>query len=131
MKTLLESVEDGTLGPLNANRLYAMGISSGGFMTSRMAVSYPGKFRALAVHSGSYATCSSVCVLPDLPADHPPTLFLHGGQDFVVPLSVMEVYRDALMDLAVPVQTTVDPDAGHAWLEQGITDIPAWFRAHP
>ena len=73
-------------GPINTTRLYAMGISSGGFMTSRMAVSYPGKFRALADHSGSYATCSDTCTVPTpLPSNHPPTLFLHGDTDAIVP----------------------------------------------
>ncbi|HET9992660.1 MAG TPA: PHB depolymerase family esterase, partial [Kofleriaceae bacterium] len=70
---MLAAITAGTFGPIDPSRLYAMGISSGGFMTSRMAVSYPGVFRALADHSGSYATCSAICVVPTpLPADHPP-----------------------------------------------------------
>ena len=41
------------VGPLDPSRLLAIGVSSGGYMTSRMAVSYPGKFRALAIAAGA------------------------------------------------------------------------------
>ncbi len=131
MDTLLAALEEGTLAPVDMTRLYAMGISSGGFMTSRMAVSYPGRFRALAIHSASYATCSSICVLPtDLPADHPPTLFLHGQLDAVVPITAMTPYRDALMADGVEVRTVLDPAAGHQWLPAGPREVPAFFQTH-
>jgi len=61
---LLDAMTAGTFGPLDASRRYEMGFSSGGFMTSRMAVSYPGIFRALAVASASYATCGASCSVP-------------------------------------------------------------------
>lgn len=121
---------DDRFGPLDASRLYAMGISSGGFMTSRMAVSYRGRFRALAVHSASYATCSALCLVPPLPEDHPPTLFLHGGLDLIVPRTTMEVYRDALRRDGTEVRTVIDPAAGHQWLPSGPSEILSWFSAH-
>jgi poly(3-hydroxybutyrate) depolymerase len=128
---LLGAVASGTFGPLDPTHLYAMGISSGGFMTSRMAVSYPGKFRALADHSGSYATCSIVCAVPTpLPADHPPTLFLHGDLDAIVPLSSIQPYLDDLQQEGHQVQYVSDHDGGHEWLPEGATAIPAWFAAH-
>ena len=132
MQSLLASVSAGGFGPIDGTRLYAMGISSGGFMTSRMAVSYQGKFRALADHSGSYATCSATCTVPTpLPADHPPTLFLHGGQDAVVPLSAIQPYIDALTAEGHEAQLVTDADAGHQWLPEGPQVIPAWFDSHP
>lgn len=132
MGALFEAVATGKVGPLNGTRLFAMGISSGGFMTSRMAVSYPGKFRSLAVHSRSYATCGATCTVPrPLPADHPPTLFLHGGSDSVVPVSAMESYRDALAAEGHVVDSVVDPSAGHEWLATGPSAIRSWFDAHP
>jgi predicted esterase len=101
-------------------------------MTSRMAVSYAGKFRALAVHSGGYATCGTTCTLPaTLPADHPPTLFLHGGADTTVKPSTMEMYRDELAAEGRTVKTVLDPSAGHEWLTAGPAEIRAWFDAHP
>ncbi|MCP4500742.1 MAG: hypothetical protein GY822_12345 [Deltaproteobacteria bacterium] len=91
MLALFENVSLQKFGPLDDQRLFAIGISSGGYMTSRMAVSYPGRFVALAIVAGGHATCSGpICNLPDaLPRDHPPTVFLHGKQDVVVPAESM------------------------------------------
>ncbi|MFO0577216.1 MAG: plasmid partitioning protein [Polyangia bacterium] len=130
MLSTLRAIGDGRFGPLDPSRLYAMGISSGGFMTSRMAVSYRGRFRALAVHSASYATCSALCLVPPLPDDHPPTLFLHGGLDLIVPVTTMAVYRDALRRDGTEVRTVLDPAAGHQWLPSGPSEIVGWFGAH-
>lgn len=128
---ILQAVRGGRFGALNPDRLYALGISSGGFMTSRMAVSYPGMFRALAVHSASYATCSAVCVVPGLPADHPPTLFLHGLLDPIVPLPTMEAYRSALQRDGHEVETVINKTASHQWLPEGAQAVRDWFDRHP
>jgi poly(3-hydroxyoctanoate) depolymerase len=131
MKAIFKAISDGRFGPVAPVRLYAMGISSGGFMTSRMAVSYPGKFRALAVHSGSYATCSSLCVVPvPLPSNHPPTLFLHGGSDLIIPIETMELYRDELQREGRVVDSVVNEATGHEWLAEGPDAIVGWFNAH-
>ena len=130
VQQLLAATTDGRFGPLDPTRRYAMGISSGGFMTSRMAVSYAGSFRALAVASGSYATCGASCTVPALPPDHPPTIFLHGDQDQTVPLSSMTPYRDKLAAEGFAVTTVIHMGAGHEWLPEGKTAIPNWFDAH-
>lgn len=130
MTDLFAATNAGTFGKLDVAHLYAMGISSGGFMTSRMAVSYPGKFRALADHSGSYATCSTLCSVPALPADHPPTLLLRGETDPLVPASSVQPYLDALLEAGHEAKLVTDPTAGHEWLALGITAIPDWFDAH-
>jgi predicted esterase len=130
MRALLGAMAGGDLGPLDMDRLYAGGISSGGYMTSRMAVSYPGTFRALAIQSASYATCAgSLCVIPALPADHPPTMFLHGEADPVVPIATMLPYAAALEDQATPVERVIDATAGHEWLEAAPVEVPAFFAA--
>lgn len=131
LMAIWKAMRDGKFGPVDSDRMYAMGISSGGFMTSRMAVSYPGTFRALAVHSGSYATCSALCLVPSLPADHPPTLFLHGLLDLIVPLPTMESYRDALVGDGHEVKTVVNSAAGHEWISEAVQAVPDWFAAHP
>lgn len=132
--SIFDEIAKGSFGPLDASRLYAMGISSGGFMTSRMAMNYAGKFRALAVHSAGYATCSAsvaACSMPTpLPSDHPPTLFLHGQKDKTVPVGVMEMYRDELAKEGRTVDTVLDPNAGHEWLASGPTKIGDWFDTH-
>jgi len=130
MLDIFEAIEGGRFGALSPERWYATGISSGGYMTSRMAVAYPGRFRALAICSASYATCSGpLCVVPDLPADHPPTLFLHGAADAVVPISTMRPYAAALRPL-VPVDVVVDDEAGHAWIPAAPDAVAGWFDAH-
>lgn len=130
MVELLDAIDRGALGPIDSTRLFATGISSGGYMTSRMAVSYPGRFRALAIQSASYATCSGViCPVPGLPADHPPTLFLHGAQDLVVPLFTAEAYAGALEAQGCPTRVVVDEAAGHEWLSVAPDEIVAFFDA--
>ncbi|MCB9763573.1 MAG: plasmid partitioning protein [Alphaproteobacteria bacterium] len=130
MLDLFDHIEDGTFGPLDPDRLHAVGISSGGYMTSRMAVSYPGRFESLVIASASFATCAGfACDVPDvLPADHPPTRFLHGALDPVVPMFTMERYRDALLLADVPVDTVIDDDTGHAWFSAAPVATLAWFE---
>lgn len=130
IQQLIAATGDGTFGALDTSRRYAMGISSGGFMTSRMALSYPGAFRALVIASASYATCSNICIVPGLPLDHPPTLFLHGELDPIVPLSSMTPYRDKLVADGYVVETVTHPGAGHEWLPVGKSAIPDWFDGH-
>ncbi len=131
MLSIFQAIAEGKFGALDPSRLYAMGISSGGFMTSRMAVSYRGRFRALAVHSASYATCSALCLVPGLPVDHPPTLFLHGNLDLIVTRPIMEQYRSALLRDGRSVKAVINPTAGHEWLPEGPQAITDWFNAHP
>ena len=129
---LLAAIEKGEFGPANLTRLYATGISSGGYMSSRMAVSHPGKFRALAIQSASYATClGAVCNVPSsLPADHPPTLFLHGALDTTVPLFTAERYYDTLVASGFVTNKIVDDAAGHEWLAVSPVRITEWFVNH-
>lgn len=129
MMDLFEALEAGTAGPINSRALFAAGISSGGYMTSRMAVSYPGRFKALAIQSGSYATCSNLlCVIPALGSDHPPTLFLHGEADLVVPLSTARDYMKALHEANRPARLITE-DGGHQWSSHAPAEIVAHFLA--
>jgi pimeloyl-ACP methyl ester carboxylesterase len=129
---LIAAIDAGTFGPADATHLYATGISSGGYMTSRMAVSYAGVFRALAIASASYATClGPACVVPTpLPADHPPTLFMHGEIDPIVPIATMQPYHDELAAQGIDTGLDVDPFAGHQWLGDAPERVTAWFGAH-
>jgi poly(3-hydroxybutyrate) depolymerase len=128
---LAEIAKGSTFGPIDTKRLYATGISSGGFMTSRMAVSYEGHFAALAIQSGGYATCSaSPCTIPALPADHPPTLFLHGAMDTVVPVSFAQDYHARLIAQATETKIIIDPNANHQVLAATADAVVCWFLAH-
>jgi predicted esterase len=101
-------------------------------MTSRMAVSYAGTFRALAIASASYATClGAACVVPtELPADHPPTLFMHGDLDTIVPIATMRPYHDRLAAQGIETALDESPTAGHQWLDDAPEQTTAWFEAH-
>ncbi|TAJ55371.1 MAG: plasmid partitioning protein [Nevskiaceae bacterium] len=134
---------------LDGSRLYAAGISSGGYNSSRMAINYASRFRALAVQSASYANCSGPgCAVPTLPSDHPPTLFLHGAGDDIVPLSTMLPYAALLGGKAYAVvdysrgtkllgDTRCDADSqanckvGHQWIQMAPVEILNWFNGHP
>ncbi len=132
LDALFEGMDAGDFGPLDTSHMFAAGISSGGYMTSRMAEAYPGRFSALAVISGSWATClGPFCTLPDtLPADHPPTFFGHGQLDPIVPIGTMHKYEDALDAAGVETDELVSPDTLHAWFEGEADAIDGWFLAH-
>ncbi|MCB9689152.1 MAG: dienelactone hydrolase family protein [Alphaproteobacteria bacterium] len=132
MQALFAAIDDGTLRDVDPERLYAGGISSGGYMSSRMAEAYPGRFRALAVHSASWCTCSGgLCVVPALPGDHPPTLFLHGEQDPLAPLWAMERYAEQMDAQGLEHRVVTDPALGHTWLPVSPHEVVAWFDGHP
>jgi dienelactone hydrolase len=127
---LFAAIEAGHFGPCSATRWFATGASSGGYMTSRMAVSYPGRFVALAIAAGSYATCGGpACLVPALPGDHPPTLFLHGGADPLVPLVTMLPYRDRLLDGGIAARDVVDPMFRHGWIPAAPDEVVEWFQS--
>ncbi len=129
MLELFAAIDEGEYGAIDSTSLFAMGISSGGYMSSRVALAYPGRFTAIAIHSGSYATCSGpVCSVPESFAAHPPTLFLHGDADNVVPISTAREYAESLERNAVANQFIEDADAGHEWLAGSAEPITNWFQ---
>ncbi len=128
---ILAALAGGEFGPVDMGRLYAGGISSGGYMTSRMAVSYPGVFKALAIQSASYATCAGMtCFVPSLPADHPPTLFLHGELDATVPIFTVQSYASKLAEQGTELLQETDANAGHEWLKTAPDVVTNWFLTH-
>lgn len=145
MRALFTDLEDGVYGSIDVDALFATGMSSGGYMTSRMALSYPGRFRALAIQSGAWATCVGgldsandafglanlhACHVPSLPADHPPTLFVHGNADLTVPLWTMELYESALSDAGFETRKVVVRGGLHEFFSETPAELLAWFRAH-
>jgi predicted esterase len=122
----------GTADQYNMNRRFAYGISSGGYNTSRMAVSFNqgSPWAALAIVSASYATCAGpLCSIPrTLPANHPPTKFYHGTSDPIVPIGTMRPYFDKLSSQGIPAEK-VEHSGGHEFTADvlGDTGIKAWF----
>jgi poly(3-hydroxyoctanoate) depolymerase len=132
MDAIFDGLSDGTFGPVDGDTLFAGGISSGGYMTSRLAITWPDRFDAVAVVAASYATCvGPVCSIPDdAPLEgHPPTLFVHGALDPIVPIGTMRRYRDRL-DLAGAITATDERATGvHAWPADSPRAIADWFDA--
>jgi predicted esterase len=124
----------GSASQYNMSKRYAFGISSGGYNSSRMAVTFNGSsnFKALGVVSASYATCSgSICSVPTLPSNHPPTKFWHGTADTTVPISTMRTYYNKLVSQGIPT-AKVEHSYGHQFTadDLGSTGVKAWFDAH-
>ena len=65
-----------------------------------------------------------------MPSGHPPTLFLHGSNDLIVPPGGMIQYGNALEADGVEVNTILDENAGHEWLQDAVTAVPDWFLTH-
>jgi poly(3-hydroxyoctanoate) depolymerase len=133
LSNVFTAIANGDFGPLNPNKKYATGLSSGGYNTSRMAVSFQGQFNSLVIHSGSYATCLGfLCSVPQqLPANHPPTFFIHGADDGVVPSGTMEKYYDRLLSNGRVADKFVKQGGGHSWFPESPGLIRAWFDQHP
>lgn len=131
MLALFDELDVGTFGDVDPQRMFATGVSSGGYMTSRMAVSYPGRFKALAIAAGSYATCAGIlCSVGPIPEDHPPTLFLHGLLDPVVPIITMEAYESRLRADGVPTRKVVESTALHRWIAASPGEVVSWFERY-
>jgi dipeptidyl aminopeptidase/acylaminoacyl peptidase len=132
MEQIFAAVDAGSFGPLEPHTMFAAGISSGGYMTSRMAIQYADRFRALAIESASYATCAGpICDVPDdLPTNHPPTLFLHGNDDDIVPIATAWTYHDKLAAKGVMVDFVVDETAGHRWIDAAPSATLAFFDSN-
>jgi hypothetical protein len=104
-----------TFGAVDIHHVYATGISSGGYMTSRMVNEFAGgvnndstvksttlPFRAGAIESGSFQTCGPACLpiaIRPVATTHAPTFFLHDMADQVVPFGGMKNYYDKLNSL--------------------------------
>ncbi len=134
VERLFDEIEAGTFGPLDVDRKYAMGLSSGGYMASRLAVSYPGEVQAIALQSASYATCISSlpCSVTDadLPEEHAATLLMAGYWDATVPLYTIDDYAYALEDNGTPVELQVVGNAAHQWTSWSPAWVLGWFQAH-
>ncbi len=120
----------GAASQYNLNKRYAFGISSGGFNSSRMAVTFNGSslWKALGIVSASYATCSYACSVPTLPSNHSPTKFWHGQNDGIVPLTSMYAYYNKLGAQGL-TRAKLEHPGGHEFTVDslGASGIKAWF----
>lgn len=130
MLDIFAAIDSGDFGPCDDTRMFAAGISSGGYMTSRMDLAYRSRFRALAIQSASWATCTgAICDVPTpIDSGHLPTLFLHGGKDDIVPVGSMLDYYEALLAAGVETEVVIDDGGGHEWLDEAPARVLEWFE---
>ena len=130
MINLFIAIEESKFGPLDAQQLFATGLSSGGYMTGRMGISFGDRFRAIAIQSASYATCMGAeCVVPNrLPRNHPPTLLLHGKLDQTVPEETAKAYYKVLKNNNIPTEFYSNSLATHQWIPESPVMIPKFFN---
>lgn len=129
--------DDSVFGPLDLSKLHCAGISSGGYMSSRMAFFYASQFKSITIESASFYYCSGIiCAAPiqglpgELRPDHPPTLFLHGEEDDIVPISTMWLYADDLKSHNLPYRVVTCADCGHQWIPTAPDEVLNWIKAH-
>jgi predicted esterase len=86
----------------------------------------------VAIESASFESCAgALCVIPTpLPAAHPPTLFLHGLLDPIVPIVTAQLYDGDLRAQGIPERFVTDALASHQWIAAAPSEILAWFQHH-
>jgi len=134
---LLAAIGEGRFGKSTMDSIHVVGFSSGGYMASRMAYSYPGQFRSITVQSASYFYCggeycpaSVAKALASLYGTHPPTLFLHGTSDSLVPVETSELYHNALKAHNIDTRRITGRNVNHQWLDEAPKEVLAWIEAH-
>lgn len=132
MKRLIAAATRGEFGKVDMKNLFAAGISSGGYQSSRVGEAFPGKFKALAIHSASYANClGDSCYIPEkFAASHPPTLFITGDSDKSVPTETVVDYYESLKNNKIETQLRIKKDGRHSWYSSSPGFIVSWFKEH-
>jgi len=96
---------------IDANRIYVTGLSSGGWATWNLALSYPDKFAAIVPISGfvDLIPLEKACNIASIP-----TRIFHGLLDDVVNVDyAITIYKELKKCNAKDVQLTIFDDAGH------------------
>jgi len=135
---LLSGIGEGRFGAgTSLEAVHAVGFSSGGYMTSRMAYNYEGRFKSLAIASASYYYCggeycpaSIAASLKSIYKTHPPTLFMHGTKDSLVPVSTSETYYKNLKANNVATRRVTVKNMDHQWMPDAYKEVLAWIQQH-
>jgi predicted peptidase len=124
VKLLLDEIVDKY--PVDKNRIYASGLSMGGFATWEMLVYYPDVFAAaIPVCGGGHPFRAHTFA-------HVPVWAFHGAKDDVVPVEYSKFMETALLEQGADVKLTIYPDAGHdAWTKTyDNPEIYKWLLKH-
>ena len=142
LRELMEKFSKGSLGfKIDVGSMHAVGFSSGGFMTSRMAFSYSGLFKSLSIVSGGYYNCLppiNNCPDDDYTDDahrevikfHPPTQLLHGSDDKTVPVDLAQRYHANLVENSMQPTRLITTDQGHTWIKGSVEAVIEWIEKY-
>lgn len=124
---------DNTLAtqPVDPERVYLTGLSMGGFGTWHLAVTYPGRFAAIApICGGGFPFHGFPQRASEL--SKTPVWAFHGAKDDVVPLSASQELVEVLRQAGGEVRFTVYPEAAHdAWTQTyDNPELYEWFLQH-
>ena len=92
---------------IDSGRVYVTGLSMGGRGTWDLAMTYPGRFAAIAPVCGG-ALPDRACRLKDVPVRA-----FHGAKDTVVPLAESQTVIEAVKKCGGTAELVVYPEAGH------------------
>lgn len=105
---------------IDEDRVLVTGLSMGGRGTWDLAMTYPGRFAAIAPVCGG-AIPDRACRLKDVPVRA-----YHGAKDDVVPLAESERVVEAVRKCGGTAELLVDPDAGHDSWTAAYADPALW-----
>jgi len=112
---------------IDAKRIYATGLSMGGYGTLALAKKYPQLFAAIIPICGGLEDHSDIEVLKDLPM-----WLFHGDQDQTHPVERSIIIRDLLKPVSKEIKLTIYEGVGHnSWDATYSNDqIYDWLLSH-
>lgn len=125
---------------IGTQEIFVVGISSGGFMTERLANKYSAHIDGVVIHSaGSYDNAvlntSGVCgvsfnttAIPQVSSDHPRTYMLHGEKDNIVKFEIGEILANQLKSRGIEVEFYKNPLGKHQWFKEKNQPILDWLN---
>jgi len=138
IENMIEWLENSDL-PIDINRLYCAGFSSGAFTCSYIGHYFSDRFNAIAVHSG--ANSESISLTNRGPyfdlngsynfsSSFPPTILIHGENDGFVPVQCAKNFYFDLQRNGIPSKLFISQYEGHIWISQYDFEILDWFKMY-
>jgi len=113
--------------PIDRNKLVLMGFSQGGVMAYDLALREPERFAGLMALSSWLPPQLVESIQPGEALESLPTLVVHGSEDPMIPISMAQASRDALIKLQVPTVYREYP-MGHEIRPEALREILTWLE---
>jgi phospholipase/carboxylesterase len=113
--------------PIDRNKLILMGFSQGGVMAYDLALREPDRFAGLIALSAWLPPQLVEEIPPGTSLENLPTLVVHGTEDPMIPISMAQASRDALLKLQVPTVYR-EYEMGHEIRPEALREILTWLE---